>query len=142
MAEQNLIEQLESELEDFKTFLDAKKVIIKPAIPALDNLTKGEVTKLITTLIKLLNDLKAEIDKLDPALIPGLADVTTFSKDIKTLLEVSKALLKDTEQTKEIDEVLKVVEVVNGLGSLTTDVKTNVKGFIDDIITDLQFLKS
>jgi hypothetical protein len=142
MAEQNLIEDLRKEVEDFQTFLEAKKVIIKPAIKPLDNLTKGDVSKLITTLIKLLNDLKKEIDKLDPSLVPGLEDVTTFGQDIKTLLEVSRNLLKDTDQTKAIDDALLVVNIIGGLGALTTDVKDAVKESIDVIIGDLTFLKS
>ena len=140
MAEQNLIEELKKALNDFKTFLAEKKNVIKPAIAPLDQLTDGKVTKLITTLIKLLNDLKTEIDKLDPSLVPGLEDVTAFSASVKTLVEASRSLLPD--ETSTINDVLTVVDVVGGLGTLTADVKTEVKGFIDDIIGDLQFLKS
>jgi len=140
MAAENLIEELKKALNDFKTFLDAKKGVIKPAIAPLDQLTEGKVTKLITTLIKLLNDLKTEIAKLDPSLVPGLEDVTTFSQSVKTLVEASKSLLPG--ETATINDVLTVVDVVGGLGSLTTQVKQQVNDLIDAIITDLQFLKS
>ena len=140
MPEQNLIEQLKKALNDFKTFLDGKKDIIKPAIAPLDGLTDGKVSKLITTLIKLLNDLKTEVGKLNPSLIPHLDDVTNFSASVKTLVEASKSLLPN--ETATINDVLTVVDVVSGLGSLTTEVKTAINGLIDGIIADLNFLKS
>lgn len=140
MPAENIFEDVKKALTDFKTFLADKKDIIKPAIPPLDQLTDGEVTKLITKLIGLLNDLKTEVEELDPSIVPGLEDVTKFSESVKTLVEASKNLLKDQADT--IDDVLSVVEIVGGLGALTGEVKQEVIDLIVAITADLQFLKS
>ncbi|MGE0883016.1 MAG: hypothetical protein AB7P14_05700 [Blastocatellales bacterium] len=140
MPAQNLFDDLKKALSDFKTFLDDKKTVIKPAIAPLNQLTGGRVTELLDKLIELLNKLKEEVTKLDPAQIPGLADVTTFTQSVKTLLETSKNLLPD--QTSTINDVLSVVDVVGGLQGLTTQVKQEVLDLLQAIIGDLQFLKS
>ncbi len=140
MPVQNLFDDLKKALSDFKTFLDDKKTVIKPAIAPLNQLTGGRVTELLDKLIELLNKLKEEVTKLDPAQIPGLADVTTFTQSVKTLLETSKNLLPD--QTSTINDVLSVVDVVGGLQGLTTQVKQEVLDLLQAIIGDLQFLKS
>jgi len=142
MPAQNLFDDLKKALNDFKTFLDSKKAVIKPAIAPLDQLTDGKVSELITTLIDLLNKLKDEVNKLDPSIVPGLQDVTSFSQSVKTLVETSKTLLTKPEQQQAIQSVLDVVGVVGGLGALTTQVKQEVIDLIQAIITDLQFLKS
>lgn len=140
MPAQNLFDDLKKALSDFKTFLDDKKAVIKPAIAPLNQLTGGRVTELLDKLIDLLNKLKEEVTKLDPAQIPGLADVTAFTQSVKTLLETSKSLLPD--QTSTINDVLSVVDVVGGLQGLTTQVKQEVLDLLQSIIGDLQFLKS
>lgn len=140
MPAQNLFDDLKKALSDFKTFLDDKKTVIKPAIAPLNQLTGGRVTELLDKLIELLNKLKEEVTKLDPAQIPGLADVTTFTQSVKTLLETSRNLLPD--QTSTINDVLSVVDVVGGLQGLTTQVKQEVLDLLQAIIGDLQFLKS
>lgn len=140
MAVQNLFDDLKKALTDFKTFLADKKTVIKPAIAPLDAMFDGKVSDLITSLVGLLNDLKQEINKLDPSLVPGLEDVTRFSQSVKTLVEASKSLL--TEQTETINEVLTAVDVVGGLGALTGQVKQEVIDLIQAIIDDLNFLKA
>jgi hypothetical protein len=140
MPAQNLFEDLKKALNDFKTFLDDKKNVIKPAIAPLNQLTGGRVTELLDKLIDLLNKLKEEISKIDLTQIPGLADVTTFTQSVKTLLETSKNLLPD--QASTINDVLGVVDVVGGLQAVTTQLKDEVLNLLQAIIADLQFLKS
>jgi hypothetical protein len=140
MPAQNLFEDLKKALNDFKTFLDDKKNVIKPAIAPLNQLTGDRVTQLLDKLIELLNKLKEEISKIDLTQIPGLADVTTFTQSVKTLLESSKNLLPD--QASTINDVLGVVDVVGGLQAVTTQLKDEVLNLLQAIILDLEFLKS
>ena len=86
-----------------------------------------------------MNKLKTEIGKLDPAAIPGLNEVTTFTGNVKTLLETAKNLLP--EQAGTINEVLAVADVVTGLPSLA-QIKQEILDLIQAIINDLQALKS
>lgn len=139
MAAPNLFEELKSALDTFKTFLDENVGKIKPAIAPLDQMTGGRVSELITMLVDLMTSLKAEVDKLDPNLIPGLADVTTFTQNITTLLETSKGLLPDQADT--IDDILDVAGIVTSLPSIE-QLKEEIKGLIDAIIAHLNSLKS
>ncbi|MDJ0753552.1 MAG: hypothetical protein QNJ45_08555 [Ardenticatenaceae bacterium] len=139
MASPNLFEEIKEALDEFKKFLDDNASTIKPAIAPLDQLTGGRVSELIDSLISLLNKLKAEVDKLDPNLVPGLDKVTTFTESIKTLLESSKSLLPD--ETDTIDDVIGVADIVTSLPSID-EIKGEITGLIDAIITHLNNLKS
>ena len=139
MAAPNIYEELKKALKDFKDFLTANAAKIKPAIKPLDQLTGGRVTELLNKLIDLMNKLKAEIAKLDPAAVPGLNEVTTFTGNVKTLLETAKNLLPD--QAGTINDVLAVADVVTGLPSLA-QIKQEILDLIQAIINDLQTLKS
>lgn len=139
MATNNLFEEIKEALNDFETFLDENVSTIKPAIAPLNELTGGRVTELIDALIDLLNKLKAEVEKLDPGLIPELDKVTTFTNSVKTLLETSKNLLPDEADT--IDEVIGVADIVTSLPSID-DIKAEITGLIDTIIGHLNDLKS
>ncbi len=139
MAAPNLFEELKTALSEFKGFLDDNVGTIKPAIAPLDQLTGGRVTELIDKLIDLLNKLKAEIDKLDPTVVPGLDKVTTFTQSVKSLLETSKSLLPDEADT--IDDVIGVADIVTSLPSIE-ELKTEIMSLIDAIITHLVNLKS
>lgn len=139
MAAPNLYEELKKALKDFKDFLDANTAKIKPAIAPLNQLTGGRVTELLNKLIDLLNKLKVEIGKLDPAVVPGLNEVTTFTASVKTLLETAKNLLPD--QAGTINDVLAVADIVTGLPSLA-QIKQEILDLIQAIITKLQELKA
>lgn len=139
MAAPNLFEELKSALQEFKDFLDANVNTIKPAVAPLDQLTGGRVSELITKLIGLMNDLKGEIDKLDPNLVPGLDKVTTFTQSVTTLLQTSKSLLPD--QASTIDDILGVAGIVTSLPSID-QLKTELKALIDAIVGHLNSLKS
>lgn len=139
MATPNLFDEIKEALDEFKKFLDDNAGTIKPAIAPLDQLTGGRVTELINSLVSLLNKLKAEVEKLDPNLIPELDKVTTFTTSVKTLLESSKSLLPN--ETATIDDVIGVADIVTSLPSID-QLKTEITGLIDAIITHLNNLKS
>lgn len=138
MPATNLYEDLKKALSEFKTFLDANVGTIKPAIQALKAMVP-QVGTFLDKLIALMNQLKAEVQKLDPGAIPGLDQVTTFTQSTKTLLQTAKSLLPD--QAAAIDDVLAVTDVVTGLPSLD-QVKQEILDLIDAIIGHLNTLKS
>ena len=138
MAATNLYEDLKKALSDFKTFLDANVGTIKPAIQALKAMVP-QVGTFLGKLIDLMNQLKAEVQKLDPGAIPGLDKVTTFTQSTKTLLQTAKSLMPD--QAAAIDDVLAVADVVTGLPSLD-QVKQEILGLIDAIIVHLNTLNA
>lgn len=134
----NLFQELKDALQDFKDFLHPKVALIKDAINALA-LMVPQINTLLDQLIGLLGDLKEEIEKLDPSVIPHLEDVTTFTEKIKGTLLAAKNLLP--EQAEAIDDVLGVTEVVTSLPSIDA-VKQEIISLLDFLVTDLQSLKS
>lgn len=139
MAAPNLYEELKEALKDFKDFLDTNTGKIKPAIAPLNQLTGGRVTELINKLIDLMNKLKIEIGKLDPSVVPGLDEMTTFTASVKTLLDTAKSLLPD--QAATINDVLAVADVVTGLPSIT-EIKEEIINLIQAVINNLEALKA
>lgn len=137
MAEQNLFEQLQSVLQDFKDFLDTNVPTIKPAIQALASLIP-QIVDLLDLLIGLMNDLKTEVQNLDVSSIPGLDEVSQFTGQITTFLDTTKDLLPD--QAATIEEIRSVANVVTGLPSLD-EVKTEILALIDAITAHLNSLK-
>ena len=138
MAAKNIYQELKDALQDFKTFLDENVLKIKPAIQALNSLIP-QISELLDKLIDLMGKLKAEIEKLNPNSIPGLAEVSSFTTKIKAFLTTAKSLLPNEAGT--IDDVLSVADVVSGLPSLN-DVKAEILTLIDEITGKLQELKS
>ncbi len=133
----NLFEDLKAALADFKTFLDANVGTIKPAIQQIAALIP-QVTELITGLRGLMTSIKTEIQNLDVAAIPGLAQVSAMTGQINTLLSSAKNLLPD--QAGEIDTILGIADVVTGLPSLDA-IKGEIVSLIDAInghLTSLQ----
>ena len=138
MAADNLFQDLKDVLQDFKDFLDANVPTIKPAIQALSSLIP-QVTELIDKLVDLMNKLKAEVQNLDVSAIPGLAEASEFTTQVKAFLEAAKNLLPDESDT--IDDVLGVADVVTSLPSLD-EVKTEILALIDAIVAHLNSLKA
>jgi len=136
---QNLYQELKNVLQQFKTFLDEKTPIIKPAIGPLNTALGGRLFELLDKLISLMNSLKTEINNLNVGAVPGLNEVSQFTTAVKTLLDTSKNLLPSEAGT--IDDILSVVNVVSGLPTLDT-VKADILGLINDIIGHLNNLKS
>ena len=139
MVAPNRFEELKSALDKLKTFLDDNVGVIKPGIAPLDQMTGGRMSEMITKLVDLMTSLKAEVDKLDPNVVPALSDHTTFTQNIKTLSETSMGLLPDQADT--IDEILDVAEIVISLPSIEL-LREEIKALIDAIIPHLNALKS
>ena len=141
MAAQNLFEELKTVLNDFKSFLHDNDNVntIKTAVQALAALVP-QINELITKLIDLMGKLKAEIQKLDISAVPELAAASQFTTKVKAFLTAAKNLLPDEAAT--IDDVLGVADVVSGLSGLSDQVKGEILSLIDEIITDLNSLKS
>ena len=137
MAENNLFQELNDVLQEFKTFLDTNVSTIAPAIQAIASLVP-QVTELIDKLVDLMGKLKTEINGLSVASIPGLAAATEFIDKIKAFLEAAKNLLP--EEAGTIDDVLGVADVVGSLSGLD-DVKTAILECIDAIVVHLNSLK-
>jgi hypothetical protein len=137
MADDNLFQELNDVLQEFKTFLDENVPTIAPAIQAISSLVP-QVTDLIDQLVELMNKLKTEIQNLDVSAIPGLSEATEFVNMVKGFLEAAKNLLPDEAAT--IDEVLGVANVVGGLGGLD-EVKQDILDCIDAIVAHLNSLK-
>jgi hypothetical protein len=138
MPETNLFQELKDVLQDFKDFLDTNVPVIKPAIQALASLIP-QVTELIDKLVDLMNKLKTEVENLDVSAIPGLAEASAFTTQVKAFLEAAKNLLPDEADT--IDDVLGVADVVTSLPSLD-EVKTEILSLIDAIVAHLNSLKA
>ena len=137
MADNNLFQELNDVLQEFKTFLDQNVPTIRPAIQAIASLIP-QVTELIDKLVDLMGKLKTEIQNLDVSAIPGLSEATEFINMVKGFLAAAKNLLPDEAAT--IDEVLAVADVVGGLSGLG-DVKQEILDTIDAIIAHLNSLK-
>ena len=138
MAQQNLFEQLKSNLEVFNTFLDDNVSVIKPAVQALDSLVP-QITDLISSLADLLNSLKTEIQNLDVGAIANLDKVSQFTGNVTNILQTSTDLLPNLGS--EIESVLSIANVVSGLPSLD-EIKTEIIGLLDAIIVHINSLKS
>jgi hypothetical protein len=138
VAATNLFEDLKKSLQELKDFLTAKKAVIKPAVGALKGMGLP-IGDLLSQLITLLGKLKTEVANLDVGNIPGLADVSSFTGSVRTMLESAKKLLPD--ESGDIDEVLGIADVVTGLPSLD-QLKQQIVDLITAIVTDLQDLDS
>ena len=138
MAEKSLYEDLKDALDDFKKFLDDNVGTIKPAITALASIIP-KIIDLLDLLIELMGKIKTEIENLDVSSIPGLSEVSSFTDNIKTLLDTSRDLLPD-DAKGTADDVLEVVNVVSGLPSLD-EVKAEILSLIDAIVAHLNSLK-
>lgn len=135
--DENIFQELDDLLKEFRAFLDENVPTIKPAIQAIASLIP-QVTEVIDKLIELMNKLKTEISNFDVSAIPGLAEATEFINMVKSFLTSAKALLPDEAGT--IDDVLEVADVVGSLSGLD-EVKQSILDSIDAIVTHLTSLK-
>jgi hypothetical protein len=138
VATTNLFEDLKKSLTDLKDFLAAKKAAIKPAISALKGLGLP-IGDLLSQLITLLGKLNTAIANLDVSQVPGLADVSSFTGNVRSMLDAAKKLLPD--EAGDIDQVLGIADVVTSLPSLG-DLKKQITDLITAIVADLQDLNS
>lgn len=137
MAAPNLYEELKNVLQELKTFLDQNVATIKPAINALASLVP-QIKDLINDLVGLLNKVKTEIQNLNVGAIPGLAQVSSFTTVVKTLLDTTKKLLPN--EAAAIQAISAAADVVTGLPSVD-QLKNEILSLIDAIITHLNSLK-
>jgi hypothetical protein len=135
----NLFNDLKSALTDFKTALDTNVPKIKQAFQALASLVP-QITVLVDKLIGLMGSLKTAISNLDIKNIPGLAEASDFTDKTKVFLNTAASLLPD--QAGPINDVLSVADVVSSLSGLGDSTKTEILALIDDIVKQLQSLKS
>ena len=139
MADENLYEELKDALKEFKTFLDLKADIIRPAIQALIAQIKklGEV---IDLLVELMNDIKSEIEALDlGGLEDLLGDVSEFTKQVSNFLDAAADLLPEGSG----DTVGDIRSALNVAGSLPSfdQVKGEITKLVDDIVKILNSFK-
>jgi hypothetical protein len=125
-------------LTDLKTFLDENTAKIKDAVNALVAIVP-QVGELIDSLINILNDLKVQVNKLDPAAIPNLAEAAAFAGRAQAFLASSRKLLP--ARADVIDDASDVAEVVAGLPALGAEVKAEIIALIDAIVANLNALK-
>ncbi|WP_374686870.1 hypothetical protein [Promineifilum sp.] len=135
--DENIFQELNNLLQEFKTFLDQNVPTIKPAIQQIAGMFP-QITELIDKLIELMNKLKTEISNFDLSNIPGLAEATQFVTMIKSFLESARTLLPDEAGT--INDILSVADVVGSLSGLD-DVKQSILDTIDAIVAHLNSLK-
>ena len=149
MADKNLFQDLYDALKEFDDFLDNDTVTkVAKVISALAALVP-KINELVDKLIKLMEDLKAAIEKLDLQNIDGLAEAADFTAKIKNLLTATKALLPNLLPAKdagdiggEIDDVLGVADLVSSLPTLGSDLKRKITDLIGKITGKLRQFKS
>lgn len=137
----NLYQDLQNALQDFKKFLDGNMATIKPAIQALKTVIP-QLSDLIDKLIALLGQLKTAIQNLDVGagqVGNAIQQVSSFTSNVRTVLTTAEGLLPQNKT--DIDAVLSAVDVVGSLPSLN-DVKDAILKAIDDVVADLNNLKS
>lgn len=138
MPNTNLYQNLQQDLQAFKTFLDANGAALRPAIQALRAILP-QISDLIVNLITLLGQLKTVIQGLDVIGLPGLDKVSTFAADAKVVLQDGESLLPDQKST--IDNTIGIADVVSGLPQLGP-IRSQILSLIDSIVADLNALKS
>jgi len=135
--DENIFQELDDLLKEFRTFLDTNVPTIRDAIQKIAGMFP-QITELIDKLVELMNKLKTEISNFDLSDIPGLAEATQFVTMIKSFLESARALLPDEAGT--INDILSVADVVGSLEGLN-DVKDSILETIDAIVAHLNSLK-
>ena len=139
MPADNLFEDLKDVLQDFKDFLDTNVGTIRPAVQALAGIVP-QINDLIDELVDLMNQIKAEVERLDPGVIPGLEEVSEFTGQIENFLNASENLLPESSQGT-VTEVRRVISVVGGLPSVG-ELKAEIVALIDAIVAHLNSLKA
>lgn len=135
---ENVFEELNNALQEFKTFLDTNVTKIQPAIQLIAGLIP-EINTMINQVIALLKELETEINKLDPSAIPGLDEVTSMAERTTRTLAAARDIIPS--QSGTIDEVTSIARKVGGLSALG-DVKQEILDCLAAIITHFESLKA
>jgi hypothetical protein len=144
MPVENAFETLNTNLQEFKNFLDnlvatGEFAALKTALQALQNFVP-QIATMLNRVIALLQDLRNEIDGMDLGAIPNVGDAVTMVENVSSVLEAARAFLPG--QKKEIDEVMNVAHMVSSIPGLTADLKENILSCIDAIIIHFTNLKA
>ncbi len=134
----NLYDDLKKALQELKDLLESTKTPIQQAVKALKALNLP-IGNLITQLSDLLAKLQKEINNLNVKQLPVLSDISGFTGGVRSVLDIAKKLLPD--QATDVDEVLRIVDVVGSLPSLK-DVQEQIDKLITAILSDLTFINS
>ncbi len=134
----NLYDDLKKALQELKDLLESTKTPIQQAVKALKALNLP-IGNLITQLSDLLAKLQKEINNLNVNQLPVLSDISGFTGGVRSVLDIAKKLLPD--QAADVDEVLRIVDVVGSLSSLK-DVQEQIDKLITAILSDLTFINS
>ncbi|WP_322748770.1 MULTISPECIES: hypothetical protein [unclassified Frankia] len=134
----NLYDDLKKALQELKDLLESTKTPIQQAVKALKALNLP-IGNLITQLSDLLAKLQKEINNLNVNQLPVLSDISGFTGGVRSVLDTAKKLLPD--QAADVDEVLRIVDVVGSLPSLK-DVQEQIDKLITAILSDLTFINS
>ena len=137
MPTENFYEELKCVLLEFKQFLDQNVSVLRTAIRSLVQLLP-ETVEFIDTLIQLMSKLRAKIDVLDPGLVPGIEQVSTFTAKVKAVLRPTKKLLPD--EARAVNAVAAVADLVGDLPSLN-EVKSEILSLIDAITAHLNTIR-
>jgi hypothetical protein len=141
MADDNLYQQLKTELSDLKSFLEDPKIgpAIKSAIQPI-RAVFPQIDDLLNKLISLMDDIKTAISKVNINNIPGLNQVSTFTQKITDLLTTVTNLVSGTVQA-EINTVLGIAKTIGGLPQLGQDLIKEITDLLTAIRQDLVNIK-
>ncbi len=137
----NIFEQTRDALKDLDTFLSDEKVIaITTALDALLKLVetfvdKDKINDALDSLVGLLGQVKAEIEKLDPSKIDGLDDLSKLAERMKNFITALKGLLPDAD--------LGAADGLAGILDLEplTKIRDEILGLIESVSNKLKKLK-
>jgi|SRR5579859_1767740 len=141
MAENTVLADLQTTLTDVLSFLQAHRGDISTAFKALSSLFP-QVNALIDSLIKILNEIKTEIDKLDISKIQGVEQITGFTQKISAMLSAFATLLKGNPVETEINSVLDTVKTVGEIPQFAGQIKDTITKTIQQIIDQLNLIKA
>jgi hypothetical protein len=137
MADTNVYQELKDALSKFKDFMTTNLDIIKTALKAAAAFIP-QVPGVIDQLVGLLNTLKAEIDKIDPSKLTGVAQISALTDGVAAILTATKAILPD--QSSAIEGVTTALGVLKSVPSLT-QIKTDIISLITDVTNLLTQVK-
>jgi ABC-type transporter Mla subunit MlaD len=143
MPVENLYEQLNDALQEFKSFLDKLVAtdefdILKTVLETLQGFVP-QITQMIDKVIELLQDLKAGIAEIDLGNIPDLDTATKLSANITATLAAASPFLPGRHS--EITTVVNTANVIASIPGLTEELRNKIIACIDVIIDRMTKLK-
>jgi phage-related protein len=142
MADDNLYQELKTQLSDLKSFIEDPTIgpVIKSAIGPI-RAVFPKIDELLDSLIKLMDDIETAISKVDITKIPGLSEVSTFTQKITDLLSnvlnLVPANVKD-----EITSVLGIAKTIGGLPQLGQQLIKDISDLLEAIKNDIKAIRN